>query len=198
MKRIFSIVTIIVLFAFMAMAAGPHPGKQFGEDLGKDDRSYKDLFLKNKIIFEGATANDFEISLVPAFAAADATVTIPAKTGTIKLLTQTITAKIQTDSPVSVAAADSGQIYTNAGAGGAVVFNLPEASTVIGQSFTFVVIAAQNLDVNPADADVILGATNAAGDALRNAVAGGSITLTVIDATNIVVTGINGSWADVN
>ena len=150
------------------------------------------------IVFEGATADEFEISLVPADAAADATVTVPAKTGTIALLTQTVTAKTQADTPVTVSAGDAGQIYDNTGAGGAVVFNIPEASTVIGKSFTFCVTAAQNLDVNPADGDTILGLTNAAGDAIRNATLGGSITLTVLDAANIVATAYQGTWSDVN
>lgn len=152
----------------------------------------------NSIVFEGATADEFEISLVPADAAADATVTVPAKTGTIALLTQTVTAKTQADTPVTVSAGDAGQIYDNTGAGGAVVFNLPEASTVIGKSFTFCVTAAQNLDVNPADGDTILGLTNASGDAIRNATLGGSITLTVLDAANIVATAYQGTWSDVN
>ena len=152
----------------------------------------------NSIVFEGATADEFEISLVPADAAADATVTVPAKTGTIALLTQTVTAKTQADTPVTVSAGDAGQIYDNTGAGGAVVFNIPEASTVIGKSFTFCVTAAQNLDVNPANGDTILGLTNAAGDAIRNATLGGSITLTVLDAANIVATAYQGTWSDVN
>lgn len=152
----------------------------------------------NSIVFEGATADEFEISLVPADAAADATVTVPAKTGTIALLTQTVTAKTQADTPVTVSAGDAGQIYDNTGAGGAVVFNLPEASTVIGKSFTFCVTAEQNLDVNPADGDTILGLTDAAGDAIRNATLGGSITLTVLDAANIVATAYQGTWSDVN
>lgn len=150
------------------------------------------------LVFEGSTADDYELTLSAADPTADVTVTIPAKTGTIALLTQTVTAKVQTDSPVTVSSADAGQIYDNTGAAGAVVFNLPEASTVIGKSFTFCVTAAQNLDVNPADGDQILGLTNAAGDAIRNATAGGSVTLTVLDATNIVATAYQGTWSDVN
>ena len=38
----------------------------------------------------------------------------------------------------------------------------------------------------------------AAGDAIRNATAGGSVTLTVLDATNIVATAYQGTWSDVN
>jgi hypothetical protein len=150
------------------------------------------------LVFEGSTADDYELTLSVADPTADVTVTIPAKTGTIALLTQTVTAKTQADTPVTVSAGDAGQIYDNTGAGGAVVFNLPEASTVIGKSFTFCVTAAQNLVVNPADGDTILGLTNAAGDAIRNATLGGSITLTVLDAANIVATAYQGTWDDVD
>ena len=282
MKKIFAVFVVLLFCGVCFAGSGPYPNKQFGQDLGKDGRSYNDLYLKNKVIFEGntsdayettfdvteptadrtitfpdssgtvvltapgatysfegattadrtitlpdasgspvlstgvpqatnsfwgasnsivfegATADEFEISLVPADAAADATVTIPAKTGTIALLTQTVTAKTQADTPVTVSAGDAGQIYDNTGAGGAVVFNLPEASTVIGKSFTFCVTAAQNLVVNPADGDTILGLTNAAGDAIRNATLGGSITLTVLDAANIVATAYQGTWDDVD
>ena len=38
----------------------------------------------------------------------------------------------------------------------------------------------------------------AAGDAIRNATLGGSITLTVLDAANIVATAYQGTWNDVN
>jgi len=252
MKKIFAVFVVLLFCGVCFAGAGPYPNKQFGQDLGKDGRSYNHIYLKdsivfegstsdnyettitvtdptadrtitlpdasgspvlstgvpqapnsfwgasNSIVFEGATADEFEISLVPADAAADVTVTIPAKSGTIALLTQTVTAKTQADTPVTVSAGDAGQIYDNTGAGGAVVFNLPEASTVIGKSFTFCVTAAQNLDVNPADGDTILGLTDAAGDAIRNATLGGSITLTVLDAANIVATAYQGTWSDVN
>ena len=153
----------------------------------------------NSIIFEGATADAYELTLAATDPAADVTVTIPAKTGTLLINVKNVTAKTQADTPVTVTAATyNGQILTNSGASGGVVFNLPEASTVIGQSFTFVVVAAQNLDVNPDNGDTILRATNANGDAIRNATAGGSVTLTAIDATNWVITAYYGSWSDVN
>ena len=198
MKKIFAVFVVLLFCGVCFAGSGPYPNKQFGQDLGKDGRSYGDLYLKNKIIFEGATSNGYEGTISVPDVAADYTWTFPSKTGTIALLTQTITAKVQTDSPVTVSSGDAGQIYDNTGAGGAVVFNLPEASTVIGKSFTFCVTAAQNLDVNPANGDKILGLTNAAGDAIRNATLGGSITLTVLDAANIVATAYQGTWSDVN
>ena len=199
MKKIF-VVFMVLLMAGFAFAGprGPFPNKQFGQDLGKDGRSYNDLYLSDNIVFEGNTSDAYETTFDVTEPTADRTITFPDSSGTIALLTQTVTAKTQADTPVTVSAGDAGQIYDNTGAGGAVVFNIPEASTVIGKSFTFSVTAAQNLDVNPADGDTILGLTNAAGDAIRNATLGGSITLTVLDAANIVATAYQGTWSDVN
>jgi hypothetical protein len=95
--------------------------------------------------------------------------------------------------------AEAQTLQTNAGAVGGGVWNLPEASTAIGMCFTFVTMAAQNLDINPDDADTILVLTNAAGDALRNATAGNSIVLCAMDATNWAAVGTAyGTWTDVN
>jgi hypothetical protein len=96
-------------------------------------------------------------------------------------------------------AAQMGRIWTNTGDGDGTVFTLPEASTVLGQSVTFSVTVAQNLDVNPNDAtDQIMGLTNAAGDAVRNATIGGTLTLTAITANMWMVTSSYGTWADVD
>ncbi|MFH0809380.1 MAG: hypothetical protein V2A77_02745 [Pseudomonadota bacterium] len=89
-----------------------------------------------------------------------------------------------------------GTAITNAGAGGAMVYNLPAA--VAGLQYTFVVMAAQNMDINPDAADQILVLTNAVGDAIRSATAGNTVTLLAVDATNWVVVGEKGTWADVN
>lgn len=94
--------------------------------------------------------------------------------------------------------AEAGTVHTNSGAGEGIVLNLPEASTAIGVRYTFVTVTAQNLDINPDDADQILVLTNAAGDAIRNATAGNTVTLLAIDATNWVVIGEKGTWSDAN
>lgn len=148
----------------------------------------------NALVFEG-TADAHEVSLAAADATGDVTVTIPARTGTITLDTKTVGNYADEASPVTVTC---GSVYTNADADGACIFNLPEASTVIGQSVTFVVAAAQNLDINPDDADLILLATNAAGDAMRCATAGSTVTLTAVSAVNWVQTALVGTWSDVN
>lgn len=82
--------------------------------------------------------------------------------------------------------------------GGAVEINLPEASTVLGCRYTFVTANAANFDVDPDAADQILIQTNAAGDMIRNATLGNTITLEAISASQWVVVGILGTWADAN
>ena len=92
------------------------------------------------------------------------------------------------------------------------VLTLPQASTALGCRYTFVVNNASNLDINPNDAtDIILPFINAiatdptlispsAGDAIRCATVGGSITLEAVSADNwVVVGGVAGhSWSDIN
>lgn len=81
---------------------------------------------------------------------------------------------------------------------GAVVINLPEASTVLGCRFTFITLNASNFDINPDDADIIMNSTNVAGDASRNATVGDNITLEAISATQWTVISSKGNWSDAN
>ena len=108
-------------------------------------------------------------------------------------------------SGVSVAIKSSGYIFTNSGAGGINKTTLPEMSTAVGCSWTFVVSAAQFFIIEPADGtDYIYGITNAAGDAIRSNAIGDSITITVIGNDMAIVTGSSNltnsadSWADYN
>ncbi|MDA8137920.1 MAG: hypothetical protein M0036_04630 [Desulfobacteraceae bacterium] len=148
------------------------------------------------IILEGATADDYETTIAPTDPTADRTLSLPDRSGRFALDTAAVTAS--TTSPVTVTTTSLGQTLTNTGAGGAVLFNLPEASTWIGGTLDFAVGAAQNLDINPDNADQILGLTNAVGDAIRNATVGGTIRLKAVDATNIVVVSSYGTWSDAN
>jgi len=147
------------------------------------------------IILEGATADAYETTVAVTDPTADRTLTIPDRTGTIALETVTTT----TDANGStLTASNVGELQVCTGAG---VTNLPEASTWIGGSIPFVVNAAANCDVNPDAADQILGLTNAAGDAVRCAAVGSTITFKAISASEIVAFGPNcvgGSWADAN
>lgn len=151
----------------------------------------------NGLVFEGATANAYETTLTVTDPTADRTITLPDRTGTIVLEQRAVSAKTQADSPLTLTAA-LGNVYTNSGASDALQINLPEASTWIGQKLTFVVLAAQNLTINPDDADQILGLTNAVGDAIRSATVGTTVELMAVDATNIIVLGSYGTWSDVN
>lgn len=82
--------------------------------------------------------------------------------------------------------------------GGAIEIELPEASTVLGCRFTFVTLNAANFDVDPDAADQVLVQTDAAGDKIRNATLGNSITIEAVSASQWAVVGILGTWADAN
>lgn len=95
----------------------------------------------------------------------------------------------------TITAAQCGSTFSNSGA---VQMELPEASTVIGCTLTFVTLNASNFDVNPDNADQILTQTNAVGDAMRNATVGNSIMIRAVSASQWAVIGINGTWSDIN
>jgi len=149
----------------------------------------------NGLVFEGATANDFETTITATDPTADRTVTIPDKNVTLESAIKTVTADANGK---TIGAAETGDVQSCGGAG---VWNLPEASTCVGCIFHFVVTAAQNVDVNPDDGDQIIGLTNAAGDAVRCAAIGGTLSLLVVDNTNIAAFASycpGGAWADIN
>lgn len=114
-----------------------------------------------------------------------------------------------TSTTTTLTAAQCGSTIVNDSAD---VLTLPEASTVPGCRYTFVVNNASNLDINPFDTtDIILPFVNAiatdptvispsAGDAIRCATVGGSITLQAVSADNwAVVGGVAGQiWSDIN
>lgn len=103
---------------------------------------------------------------------------------------------------VSPAHTASHTVYHNASESGTITVTLPEASTVLGCQFTFVVIVAQLIVVNPDNADIVLGLCTAAGDEFESNTVGDTITIMAIDDTNWVViasSNVNGSadaWAD--
>lgn len=134
--------------------------------------------------------------------------------GSVTLSGDTVTinpgySQLVTSTTVTLTAAQCGATIVNDSAD---VLTLPEASTVLGCEYTFVVNNASNLDINPNDAtDIILPFVNAiatdptlispaAGDAIRCATVGGSITLRAVSANNwVVVGGVAGhGWSDIN
>jgi len=93
---------------------------------------------------------------------------------------------------------DCGKCFATIGALGYAIFNLPVTADWIGKSISFYVGASQNLDINPRDGTTILALTNAAGDAIRNATAGGFIRLRAVNSTSIMAEAATGTWADVD
>lgn len=117
--------------------------------------------------------------------------------GTFRAYTEVL-AKTQSGSPHTIAANEvKSTLICNTGASGAAVYNLPAASA--GMTVTICVAAAQDVDINPDDADQILVLTNAAGDAVSSdSVVGSIITLVALDGTNWFPVGYRGAWADAN
>jgi hypothetical protein len=82
---------------------------------------------------------------------------------------------------------------------GAVAQPLPLRSTVdSGCRYTFITRAASNFDVDPNSVDLIAAATNAAGDMIRNATVGNSVTLDACGTSEWCVSAIYGTWSDAN
>lgn len=99
-------------------------------------------------------------------------------------------------STTALAAANCGSTVVNAGA---VVQPLPKGTTaLIGCRYTFITGNASNFDVNPDNADTILALTNAAGDSIRNATVGNSVTLELVSATTWAAVAIYGTYTDNN
>ena len=152
--------------------------------------------------FGGSSTTENLILTIPATTATQATVT--STSGIISLDftainlkdVKIITADIDDE---AMTIAQMGQVWTNTGDANGTVFTLPEASTVIGRTVTFVLTVAQTLSVNPNDgADTILYGGCSAGDAIQADAIGETVTLMAIDATNWAVLSVVGTWTDVN
>lgn len=94
----------------------------------------------------------------------------------------------------TLTAAQCGSSFVNSGA---VALVLPLASGVIGCKYTFITLNASNFDVDPNAANTIFALTNAAGDAIRNATVGNSVTLQAVTGGWAAVA-IYGTWTDIN
>lgn len=94
---------------------------------------------------------------------------------------------------VTATVAQCGATFINSGA---VEVDLPEASTALGCRYTFITGHASNFDVDPEDSDQIAVLTNAAGDKIRNATVGNSVTLEAISASLWAVVAVYGTWSD--
>lgn len=163
-----------------------------GDDDG-DDWAIKSLASGNSLVFQnnvgGSLATLFSVSTAGALSV---TGDLSGDGGDqlVGFLQNRILATATT-----LTAAQCGSTVYN---GGAVEIELPEASTVLGCRYTFVTANAANFDIDPDGADQILVQTNAAGDMIRNATLGNTITIEAISASQWAVVGILGTWADAN
>jgi len=115
------------------------------------------------------------------------------------IITSTAVGVVNTIVAASTTTLTSAQCGSTIVYGATFVVSLPEASTVIGCRYTFVVNAVANMDINPDDADTILLLTNAAGDAIRADAVGETIVLEAINATSWVTVGAEkGTWSDID
>jgi hypothetical protein len=107
--------------------------------------------------------------------------------GFLKLVTN------DTDDEV-LTATDSGGVFTNAGDDGAQTFSLPAAAA--GMEFTFVVMAAQELRIDPDAGDKIYYSATALdnGEYLTADAVGESIHLIAVDSANWIATSHIGTW----
>jgi hypothetical protein len=156
---------------------------------GSDGAENADFFIQ-------AMQGGSEVTVLQ-FDESDDQLEIAKKTTIAGGVVKTITANTTT---LSLTSADMGKIYPNSGDLDGSTINLPEASTVLGQSLTFVALSTQDFNINPYDAtDQIRGLTNAAGDAIRaTGTIGYSITLTAVGNDAWAVTAYYGTWTDVN
>ncbi len=118
-------------------------------------------------------------------------------TGETSLAAVTSKAKVTTKTAAyTVTVAETGVVFNNIGAGGAVTFTLPTAAA--GLQYCFATVAAQQIAVDPASTNAILALTNAGGDKITNSTAGNSVCLVGVSATQWVARDVYGTWADAN
>jgi len=98
----------------------------------------------------------------------------------------------------TVTADDAGTIFTNSGATDDVTFAFPEASTILGQPYWFLVVESHTMNVNPDDNDCIKPTCDTDGDQIQNTgTEGNMICLMAYTANTIAVFGKEtGTWSD--
>ena len=109
------------------------------------------------------------------------------------------TVEAKTAAYTIVANEDCGKTFTNEGASGAVTFSLPAAT--VGQRYTFHVMAAQELRIDPNGTETIAlpssGAQGTAGQYLTADAVGEWVYIECVKAGQWQVMGYIGTWAHV-
>jgi hypothetical protein len=97
---------------------------------------------------------------------------------------------------VTPSVSQCGSTFINSGA---VELELPSAATVgLGCRITLVTMNPANFDADPNGTDLILGLTNAAGDKIRNATLGNSVTIETVSPSAWAPVDVYGTWSDAN
>jgi len=211
---IIGLLLLLVSLAFAAITVSQRPGGiAFPYWYGHSAGAKSSYYLAHPTL----TANDTAVGLATTDTLTNKTLTAPTVTtgtfaspaisgastsiaGTVDhngVFVCTLTNKT-TDATILLTDADA--LVTNAGAGAAITFTMPEASTVIGREFKFAVVDANTVNIDVDAADLILALTNAAGDKIQNTgTAGNTIRLMAINTTNFVAVGqAYGTWSDAN
>lgn len=106
---------------------------------------------------------------------------------------------IKTANYTVVADDDNGKTFSNEGASGAITFALPAAT--VGQWYRFVVMAAQELRIDPNGTETIAlpstGAQGSAGAYITADAAGENVTIQCVKAGQWQVMGYIGTWTAV-
>ena len=95
--------------------------------------------------------------------------------------------------------AESGTTFTNSGDADGSQHTLPEASTCIGATFTFVVVAAQNMVIELDDADEFMHLTLDAGDPIQSSTPDDTVTVRAISSSQWAILSAYpaaSDWAD--
>lgn len=188
MKRFLTLFSMLAVTALLCLSGTAHAD---GLDLATKN-------TKNFQTFTGAPASG---DVEPVFDASDD----KWKTRPVGQVIQAQVASTTTTATL----AQCGSTFVNDSAD---VITLPEASTALGCRYTFVCGNASNFDINPNDGTDQIGLvfsitgtntttaiTPSAGDAIRCAAVGASITLEAVGANLWVSVGnANGTWTDVN
>ena len=115
-------------------------------------------------------------------------------------LTGTIaTVEAYTGAGNTISIAESGSVFTNEGDGDGVLHTLPEASTAIGCSYTFVVIENQDLIIELDNADIFMHLTCNAGDQIQSSTPNDTITVMAVSDSEWAIISVYptaADWAD--
>lgn len=209
-NHILASIALFALAAFSSAFAADTKDQMIGKIVGQDkatsappyaiaahalvgkDNSIAVNAWSGALVFEGATVNAYQTTLVVADPTADRTVTFGDAAGNVELIK--VTAKAAT---ATLTANECKGVVTNTGASGAIVLTLP--TPAVGMHLRVYLTVAQDVDLNAATGTQILVLTNATGDAISSAASiGNSIELVAISATQWVAFASSGTWTDVN